>query len=191
MINVGWSDFVIWQCSLRQRNFRLFGGKPSEGTIANLIDIKSNKEICNLRSVLIEKECLNTAKMFEFMIKQTHEPEIRFDKAVKFLSSEYYNKPNNFDSSFTATFDNQSKVLKKLLNIKKYNVQFFERDTGFNFTVKIKKLKKNDSKWKYTFYHNFFFNPSLNENIEILHFPSIDSNSTSGASSLQILHPTA
>jgi len=176
MINVGWSDFVIWQCSLRQRNFRLFGGKPSEGTIANLIDIKSNKEICNLRSVLIEKECLNTAKMFEFMIKQTHEPEIRFDKAVKFLSSEYYNKPNNFDSSFTATFDNQSKVLKKLLNIKKYNVQFFERDTGFNFTVKIKKLKKTDSKWKYTFYHNFFFNPSLNENIEILHFTKTNNN---------------
>ena len=40
MVRIGWSDFVIWQCSLRQRNFRMFGGKPSEGTIANLSDIK-------------------------------------------------------------------------------------------------------------------------------------------------------
>ena len=37
--------------------------------------------------------------MFEFMIKQTHEPELRFDKAVKFLSSEYYNTPDNFEGS--------------------------------------------------------------------------------------------
>ena len=28
---------------------------------------------------IIEKKCLNTAKMFKFMIKQTHEPELRFD----------------------------------------------------------------------------------------------------------------
>ena len=87
MTKVNWSNFVIWQCSLRQRNFRMFAGKPSDGTIANILDIKTEKEICNIRSVLLEKNCLNTAKMFEFMIKQTHEPEIRFDKAVKFLTA--------------------------------------------------------------------------------------------------------
>ena len=79
MTKIGWNDFVIWQCSLRQRNFREFSGKPSEGTIAKILNTKSNTEICNIRSVLIEKNCLNTAKMFEFLIKQTHEPEIRFD----------------------------------------------------------------------------------------------------------------
>ena len=42
--------------------------------------------------------------------------------------------------------------------------QFFERETGFNFTVNITKLKKNDAKWQYTFWHNKFFNPALNEN---------------------------
>ena len=42
MGRVGWSDFIIWQCSLRQRNFRMFGGKPSEGTIASFFDTNSN-----------------------------------------------------------------------------------------------------------------------------------------------------
>ena len=86
MSNIGWSNFVIWQCSLRQRNFRMFNGKPSEGIIALILDNKSNKEIASLRSVLIEKNSLNTAKMFEFMIKKTNDPEERFDKAVKFSS---------------------------------------------------------------------------------------------------------
>ena len=31
-------------------------------------------------------------------------------------------------------------------------------------------LKKNNSKWQYTFWHNRFFNPSLSEGIEILNF---------------------
>jgi len=175
MTKVYWSDFVIWQCSLRQRNFRMFSGKPSEGTIANISDIKTNKEICNIRSVLIEKNCLNTAKMFEFMIKQTHEPEIRFDKIVKFLSSEYYNSPENFDGSFTATFEYQSQTFKKLIKKKKLIAEFFERETGFYFQININKLKKTDPKWKYTFWHNSFFNQYLNENIEILYFSPIRS----------------
>ena len=52
---------------------------------------------------------------------------------------------------------------------------FFERETGFYFQVNVYKLKKTDSRWKYTFWHNFFFNQYLNENIAILHFKPIKS----------------
>ena len=90
MTKIGWSDFVVWQCSLRQRNFRMFSGKPSEGTIAKILDLKTNNEICDIRSVLIEKNCLNTAKMFKFMIKQTHEPELRGNHLRPFLNSECF-----------------------------------------------------------------------------------------------------
>jgi len=170
MDKIGWSDFVIWQCSLRQRNFRMFGGKPSEGTVAILFDSKNKKELCEIRTVLMEKNCTNTAKMFEFMIKQTHEHELRFDKIVKFLSSEYYNTPKDFDGSFTATFIKNSDLYKKISIKKKLSVQFFERGTGFHFQVNVSRLKKVESKWKYTYWHNSFFNSNLNENIEIFHF---------------------
>jgi hypothetical protein len=173
MARIGWSNFVIWQCSLRQRNFRMFGGKPSEGIVAIIIDKKNNSELASFRSILMEKECLNTAKMLEFIHKQTHDPETRFDKAIKFFSSEYYNTPKNFDGSFTATFKNKSKIVKNLLKLKKINVQFFERKTGFSFTVKVTKLKKKNDRWRYTFYHNAFFNINLTEDIEILNFSPV------------------
>ena len=54
MGRIGWSDFVIWQCSLRQRNFRMFNGKPSEGTIASFSNIKSNNSLGDIRSILME-----------------------------------------------------------------------------------------------------------------------------------------
>jgi len=148
----------------------MFGGKPSEGTVAVVVDKKNNNEQASFRSILMEKECLNTAKMFEFIHKQTHDPETRFDKAIKFFSSEYYNSPKNFDGSFTATFKNKSNVAKNLLKLKKINVQFFERETGFSFPVDITKLKKTNDKWRYTFYHNAFFNINLTEDVVILNF---------------------
>ena len=173
MTRIGWSDFVIWQCSLRQRNFRMFGGKPSDGTIAKLSDIKSNNYLTNIRSILLENNCNDTSKMFKFMHKQTHDPETKFDKAIKFFSSEYYNTPKNFDGSFTATFEYKSSICKELIKEKKVSVEFFERETGFNFSVNINKLKKNDAKWQYTFWHNKFFNPTLNEDIVILNFSPV------------------
>ena len=173
MGRIGWSDFVIWQCSLRQRNFRMFGGKPSEGTIASFLNIKSNIQLGDVRTILIENNCENTVKMFEFMHKQTHDPETRFDKAIKFFSAEYYNTPKNFDGSFTATFSYQSKISKDLLKKKKINTQFFERDTGFSFAVNVTKLKKSSSEWWYTFWHNRFFNPILSEEVEILKFSPV------------------
>ena len=164
------NDFVNWQCLLRQRNFRKFSGKPSEGTLATIYDKNSNVEIINLRSVLIENNPSNSAKMFEFMTKKTHDPEERFLKAVKYFASEYFENSKIFNGSFSATFPNNSKIVKNLLKKRKLNVQFFESTTGFNFNVNVKKLKKNDPIWKFTFYHNCFFNSSLDENIEILFF---------------------
>ena len=164
------NDFVNWQCLIRQRNFRKFSGKPSEGTIAVIYDQNSNDEIVNLRSILIEKKPINSSKMFEFMVKKTHDPEERFLKAVKYFSSEYFENSKIFDGSFSATFQNNSKIVKYLLKKRKLSVQFFESHTGFNFNVNVKKLKKSDPLWKFTFYHNSFFNSSLNENIEILFF---------------------
>ena len=93
-------NFITWQCFLRQRNFRKFSGKPSEGTIASIYDENSNDEITNLRSVLVEKNLLNSAKMFEFMFKKTHDPEERFLKAVKYFASEYFENSKIFDGSF-------------------------------------------------------------------------------------------
>ena len=108
--------------------------------------------------------------MFEFMTKKTHDPEERFLKAVKYFASEYFENPKIFDGSFSATFPNDSKIAKKLLKKRKLSVQFFESNIGYNFDVHVRKLKKNDPIWKFTYYHNCFFNSSLDSNIEILLF---------------------
>ena len=155
---------------MRKKNFINFNGKPSEGTVALILDKQSNKIITKFRTILIEKKPLNSAKMFRFMIKKTHDPEDRFLKAVKLFSYEYFENPKIFNGAFTATFPYKSNLVSSILKKKKCNVQFFENNTGFHFGVEINKLKKNSSEWIYTYYHNLFFNPELNENIDILYF---------------------
>ena len=73
MTKVGWRDFIVWQCSLRQRNFRMFQGKPSEGIICKIYDKKNNKDIKNFVSVLLENKVKEASKMFEYMNKRTHD----------------------------------------------------------------------------------------------------------------------
>ncbi|PPR46612.1 MAG: hypothetical protein CFH19_01140 [Alphaproteobacteria bacterium MarineAlpha5_Bin9] len=175
-MSIFWDDFVKWQCNLRQNNFRKDKGLPSEGTLAKILYKNTNIEILTIRSILIEKKYNNTLKMFEFMFKKTHDPEERYLKAVKFFSSEYFDDPKIFDGSFTATFSKDSSILKKILIKKKFNVQFFQDNMGFDFEVKVIKLKKKEPLWLFTFFHNSFFNPQLNEDIEILYFkPEITS----------------
>ena len=111
--------------------------------------------------------------MFYYLKKTTHDPEERYSKAVKLFSSEYFNTPENFDGRFTATFADNDTFVKKIKTSIKYQAQFFERDSGFDFPVKIKKLKKTDYEWQCTFWHNLMFNPGLNENIEVLLFTPI------------------
>ena len=84
-------------------------------------------------------------------------------------------KNNIIKRNFYRPIENPDKFVNDLKPSKKYNVQFFERDTGFDFPVKIKKLKKIDSEWQCTFWHNLMFNPSLNDNIEVLLFIPVKS----------------
>ena len=170
MGKIGWKDFVVWQCSIRQRNFRLHKGKPSEGLICNLYEKKNNIEIKKFISVLLEKKVEDSSRMFEFMYKRTHDPEDRYLKAVKLFSDEYFNQPDKFDGRFTATFSKDDPYLKILNSKKSFQAQFFERETGFDFPLKVQKLAKTKNEWKFTFWHNFLFNPSLNENVEIFLF---------------------
>ena len=114
MARVGWKDFIVWQCSIRQRNFRLHKGKPSEGLICNLYEKKTNQEVKQFISVLLEKKVEDSSRMFEFMYKRTHDPEDRYLKAVKLFSDEYFNQPDKFDGRFTATFSNDDPSLKIL-----------------------------------------------------------------------------
>ena len=80
---------------------------------------------------------------------------------------------NNSQIIISACQDNLCKVITESPYSRLTWIQFFERESGFNFKVNINKLKKTDPKWQYTFWHNSFFNLNLNEKIEILNFQPI------------------
>ena len=86
------------------------------------------------------------------------------------LNVYWYGQPDKFDGRFTATFSKDDPTLKLLSSKKSFQAQFFERETGFDFPLKVKKLSKTTNEWKFTFWHNFLFNPALNENVEIFLF---------------------
>ena len=139
MSHISWSDFVVWQCSLRQRNFRMFSGKPSEGTTALILDNKSNKEIASLRSVLIEKKRSPGKPVYLNMYEESHKV-----KGVKKLPSslekslEHLGNNKFLKSAFGKTvIDSYIKLKNK--EIKKYNSSMTKK-LGFRGTHQSKKV---------------------------------------------------
>ena len=65
---IEWNNFVIWQCFLRQRNFRKFSGKPSEGTVAAVYGKNSNDEINSFAAKLWKSDFI----MFIFSVFRKH-----------------------------------------------------------------------------------------------------------------------
>ena len=134
----GWSDFIVWQCSLRQRNYRMSNGKPSEGIIALILDNKSNKEIASLRSILIEKKRNPGKPIYVNMYKESHKV-----KNAKKL-------PESLEKSLKHLNDNQilksafgkdvidSYIKLKNREIKKYNSSMVKK-LGFRGTKKSNK----------------------------------------------------
>ena len=103
MARIGWSNFVIWQCSLRQRNFRMFGGKPSEGTIAFAIDKKMIIEFDskNEKLSLVTKTGNNIVlddKKSEITIYDKNKNKIKISKeGVDIISGKNLNIESNGD----------------------------------------------------------------------------------------------
>ena len=85
--------FLDWQCQSRMNAFRTQGGRPNTSMTPHLLDIKSN-EYSQIIVILVENDCEETTRMFEYNFKKTHDPAERYEKinkkeySVKKLSTE-------------------------------------------------------------------------------------------------------
>ena len=81
--------FLDWQCQSRLNAFRTQGGRPNTSMTPHLLDIKGN-EYSQIIVILVENDCEETTRMFEYNFKKTHDPAERYEKINKFLSSEFF-----------------------------------------------------------------------------------------------------
>lgn len=162
--------FLNWQCHLRKRAVRQQGGRPSPGMRPTLT-LRDGRQISSGITVLLaEPEPGNTAAMLRHACRKSQDPQSRYEEGLRFLSSSYYQDPEDFSGDLTAVFSVDSFIAETLLKERFCVLRFEESPKGFEAPCETQELDRDEAAFQMTYWHNFLFNPALPPQVRILMF---------------------
>ena len=161
--------FIGWQCRIREYAMRKGDGIPSMGMRPNLI-IDDQTSLGEITTVLIKSEPAESTTEFQYIVKRTHDPRLRFEAAIKKLQTTYFQKPASFSDGLTASFSKNSTVASTLLTAKSCRLVFSQANQRYDIPVEVIRLDAADEIFLATFWHNAMFNPNLSFEHQVLYF---------------------
>ena len=163
-------EFIAWQCKLRRQAMRGAGGRPTEGMRPQVVDAAGDAIADALTVLLARTDSATIAKGFEFQFKCTHDPLDRYEKAVTFLSADYYQHPANFTGVMTALVGAGTSTLQRLLDNRQCILVFHQFSQGYRVRCDVQIVAPEDSLFKATYWHNAMFNPNLPPDVVVVAF---------------------
>ena len=163
-------EFIGWQCKLRRQAMRGAGGRPSEGMRPQVSDAAGDEIAGALTVLLARTDSATTAKSFEFQFKCTYDPLDRYEKAVTFLSADYYQHPANFTGVMTALVGAGTSTLQRLLDNRQCILVFQQFSQGYRVPCDVQILAPEDFLFKATYWHNAMFNANLPPDVVVVAF---------------------
>lgn len=161
--------FLGWQCRIREYAIRKARGRPSAGMRPNLI-IAEQTTLGAITTVLNKREPADVITEFQYIVKKTHDPRLRFEAALTKLQVSYYQKPTTFSDCLTASFSPSSSVAQALLDTSDCRLVYFQSSQRYEMNVMIKQLDVDHEDFLATFWHNAMFNPHLSLEHKVLQF---------------------
>jgi hypothetical protein len=120
--------------------------------------------------LLVRTDSATIAKSFEFQFKRTHDPLDRYEKAVTFLSADYYQHSANFTGVMTALVGAGTSTLQRLLDNRPCILVFQQFNQGYRVPCDVQILASEDSLFKATYWHNAMFNANLPPDVAVVAF---------------------
>lgn len=193
------SGFLGWQCRIRQLAVRQLEGRPSPGMtpeafavgsagagVAGSVGAGENPASLGPVVMLILKQPeFSATPEFRHMVKQTHDPRQRREKALRFLASSYYQRAREFSDELTALFGpvaptgapgsapsakSSAGVADTLLAAGECRLVFREFSQGYDLTCAVRELEKGEEGFEGAYWHNSLFNPAIPAGVRVLGF---------------------
>jgi len=162
--------FLRWQCRVRQIAMRDHHGRPDDAITPELTLSGEKEPLGHIITQLCKWEAYSKTPEMKHMVKRTHDPAQRRDKALEFFQSTFYQNIREFSDALTATFPPQSPGAARIVNARECTLTFAAYGQRFDLVCTATRLESNNSMYQATYWHNLLFNPTLNPNIEILQF---------------------
>lgn len=162
------SSFMGWQCRLRQLAAREGGGRPIPGMMPQMRVEKTGESLGRIVIVIVPSFPEESTTQFRYIIRKTQDPAERYEKGLKILQSEYYQRPREFSDKLTALFDEHSPTAASLLEAERCTLDFEQYSQKYLIPCRVKALKPEDPAYQATYWHNHLFNPRMPHNARVL-----------------------
>jgi hypothetical protein len=164
------SEFIGWQCRLRQLAARQDGGRPSSGMRPRVTTEDGEELAASIVTVLVEIDSASSTEQFRYQYLQTNDPNERYDLVLGTLQGAYFQQPARFAGVLTALFAPGSALAAQLARCARLVLHFGQFTQGYRVPCKVARLPVSHAWYQATYWHNHLFNPNLPADPEILSF---------------------
>lgn len=162
--------FIEWQCQLRKTAMREQGGRPSDGMCPRVLTDSGQEQLSALTVLLTPEEPKESTAFFRFQVQKSADPRETYQKALRFLQSEYYQDAKQFTDRLLAVLPPDAPVTGALIESDGCTLDFSQGRHRFRVPCKVKTVKKGSARYEAAIWHNRVFNPALPDGMQVLSF---------------------
>lgn len=163
------SDFLGWQCRLRQMAMRHDQGRPSAG-MRPRIALPDGRSLAAVTVLISRREPDEVTAQFRHMVLKTNDPADRYANAMRLLQAAYYQHPEEFSDVLSALFSSGSDRSRALVEAGRCELAFSEHGQWFRIPAEVRLLDRSHPIHQATYWHNSLFNPALPGEVDVLAF---------------------
>lgn len=162
--------FLRWQCRVRQIAMRDARGKPDDAVTPALTLAGETEPMGHIITVMSKWGAYSKTPELKHMVKRTHDPAQRREKAIEYFSSSYFQNIHEFSDSLTATFPPDSPGAQIIEQAGECTLCFEAYSQRYDIVCSVSRLGINNPMYQATYWHNLLFNPNLHPQISVLQF---------------------
>jgi len=164
------SQFLAWQCLVRQRAMRVGDGRPTPGMCPHLSLADGGSYSGQVTVLIVRMDAAEDVSQFRHMVQKTHDPADRYKAAIKYLSATYYQKPQEFSDEMTGLFSAEGLLARALCARRSCILDFSQFGSRYRLPCSVRELNEEAGAYEATYWHNRLFNSRMPADIKILGF---------------------
>lgn len=146
------------------------GGRPSTGMCPRVLSNAGQEQVSALTVLLAPKDPEESTAFFRFQVQKSADPRETYQKALRFLQSEYYQDAKQFSDRLLAVLPPDSKLAAALISAGQCVLAFSQGRHTFTMPCKVKTVKNDHANHAAAIWHNRVFNPTLPDGMQVLAF---------------------
>ncbi len=164
------SEFLRWQCLIRQYSARFDDARPSPGMAPELFLDGAVTATSRMLVLLNRDPGHTTVPEFRHIHRRTQDPRERREALVSLLASTHYQRPERFSDRLSAIFPPGAPVAGAAIRSRRCTLRFVEHGRRFWLACRTALAPDGDPLRDESFWFGRLFNPNLPASCQIVAF---------------------